>query len=132
MSVAKAAENKTPRRLKRASETVRQRAEKGQQVRPKRLPRLLAPLVRPFRLLGRLKRLKIWRPFKFAGRILGKLLVPPYIRSSFRELRLVTWPNRSQTLRLTSAVLIFALVFATIVAIVDFGLDKLFKQVILR
>jgi preprotein translocase SecE subunit len=76
--------------------------------------------------------LGIWRPFKAAGRLLGKLLVPPYIRSSLAELRQVTWPDRKQTLKLTSAVLIFALTFGLIVALVDFGLDKLFKQVILR
>jgi len=129
--VAKAEAEKKTRRLQRANETVRQRAEKGQQLKPHRLRRL-GVIAKPFRPLGKLKTLPIWGPFKFAGRWLAKLLVPPYLRSSFKELRQVTWPNRAQTFKLTSAVLIFALVFGIIVAIVDFGLDKLFKQVILR
>jgi preprotein translocase SecE subunit len=59
-------------------------------------------------------------------------LYPSYFRNSFRELKQVTWPGRRESLRLTSAVLAFAIVFGAIVALVDFGLDKLFKELILK
>lgn len=65
---------------------------------------------------------------KFIGRIIGL----KYIRDSFSELRTVTWPTLRESTRLTGAVLIFSLVFGLFVAVVDFGLDKLFKQILLK
>jgi len=128
--VAESKKQKKSRRL-RPAETMRQRAEKHQAATSSRWSRL-SPLARPFKSLRKLGNLRIWRPLKTVGRFLTKILIPPYIRHSFSELRKVTWPTRLQTFRLTTAVILFALIFGTIVAIVDFGLDKLFKQVILR
>ncbi len=68
------------------------------------------------------------RPVGFIGRILGL----GFIRSSWRELRLVTWPTRREGRRLTTAVIIFSVAFGALIAIVDYGLDKLFKQVLLK
>jgi preprotein translocase SecE subunit len=48
------------------------------------------------------------------GRLILKVLrwiIPNYFIDSWREVRLVTWPSRSETWRLTSAVFIFAIVF---------------------
>lgn len=45
---------------------------------------------------------------------------------------MVTWPSRQQTRQLTFAVILFSIVFGILVALVDFGLDKLFKKVILH
>jgi preprotein translocase subunit SecE len=59
-------------------------------------------------------------------------LMPSYFVNSWRELRLVTWPSRRETWRLTGAVFIFAIVFGAMVAIVDKGLDEIFKKVILK
>jgi preprotein translocase SecE subunit len=73
-----------------------------------------------------------FKPFRFVGKWIGIVVVPPYVRSSFRELRLVTWPNWRQTCRLTFAVLAFAAVFGAAIAGIDFGLDKLFKEVLLK
>ena len=113
------------RRLRPAPVTMRERAE--QSVVPKSKRKL--PFGRAVRKVGALK---IWKPLRVAARFLGKMLLPPYVRNSFAELRKVTWPNRKQTLQLTSAVILFSVVFGIIVAIFDYGLDKLFKQVILR
>jgi preprotein translocase SecE subunit len=69
------------------------------------------------------------------GRLLLKVLrwiVPNYFINSWREVRLVTWPSRSETWRLTSAVFIFAVVFGALVSGVDKILDLLFKNVILK
>jgi preprotein translocase SecE subunit len=87
----------------------------------------------PFRILSQtVGRALRWTGHLLPVRILGRILFPRYFRNSFRELKLVTWPGRRESLRLTGAVLIFAIVFGAIVAIVDFGLDKLFKEFILK
>lgn len=117
------AESKKTRRLRAAPQTMRQRAEKSDTVQPKR--NRIAFVAVPFRFLGKLK---IWKPVVWFVRH----LVPPYLRNSFRELRQVTWPGRAQTLRLTRDVILFSLVFGVIVGIFDWGLDTLFKQVVLR
>ena len=68
------------------------------------------------------------KPMQFLGRILGV----SFVRSSWQELRQVTWPTRREGRRLTTAVIIFSVIFGALIAVVDYGLDKLFKQVILR
>jgi preprotein translocase SecE subunit len=59
-------------------------------------------------------------------------LMPRYFVNSWREVKQVTWPSRRETWRLTLAVFIFAVVFGSLVAGVDKGLDILFKKVILK
>lgn len=71
------------------------------------------------------------KPFKFIGRGLNRI-TPRYLVNSWRELRLVYWPNRRETWRLTLAVFVFAIVFGALVAGVDKGLDELFKKVVLK
>ncbi|MEO5627602.1 MAG: preprotein translocase subunit SecE [Candidatus Saccharimonadales bacterium] len=65
------------------------------------------------------------------GHILATVLLINYLRSSWKELRQVTWPNRKETTKLTIAVFLFAIVFGAIIAITDFGLDKIFKKILL-
>ena len=67
------------------------------------------------------------------GDFLGKKgrLMPKFISEAWNELTQVTWPNARETVRLTTAVFIFAVLFATIVGALDFGLDKLFREVII-
>lgn len=124
-----------PRRLRQAPQTMRERAASAanQQQKPNKLRKVLRTATAPLRRAGRpLRRVRIWKPFRVAGRLMGRILLPPYVRNSFKELRLVTWPDRRQTFQLTTAVILFSLVFGIVVALFDFGLDKLFKQVILR
>ena len=111
--------------------TLRQKSEQAQAKsdKPARFGRLRRILGTPFRAIGRL-----FRPlgrFRFF-RVLGYVLFPPYFRNSWRELRLVTWPDRTQTRRLTFAVIIFSMVFGVIVAGVDYGLDKAFREFVLK
>lgn len=124
------------RKLRAAPVTVRERAEreaaKQQQGNKHRLRAVLAPLGRglkviaqPFRFIGRLP---IWKPLRFVGRI----IFPPYLRNSWKELRLVEWPNGKQTRQLTFAVIVFSVVASAIVAAFDYGLDKLFKEVLTK
>lgn len=71
------------------------------------------------------------KPVRFIGRILAKVFFINYFRSSWQELRQVTWPTRRETIKLTIAVFLFATVFGLAVALIDFVLDKIFKQILL-
>lgn len=55
-----------------------------------------------------------------------------YIIDSWGELRGVTWPTFKESVRLTGAVIIFSVVFGLLIAVIDFFLDKLFKQILLK
>ena len=68
------------------------------------------------------------------GRFLTKRrsLIPSYFKNSWREVRQVVWPNRRDTIKMTIAVFVFAVFFGLLIALVDYGLDKLFKQFILK
>jgi preprotein translocase SecE subunit len=125
------------RRLKAPTETVRERQTSAQT----KATKPAGPIRRTFRLLGwpfrkiaawRIWQSMAWKPFRFIGKWLGLILLPPYVRNSFQELKLVTWPNFRQTLRLTFAVLAFSVVFGAFIAAIDYGLDKLFKEVLLK
>jgi preprotein translocase subunit SecE len=125
---------KTKRQVKNP-ETFRERALKAAEVsdKPKRSDRLkqagskatspaFTPVANASRSIFALK------PF----RLVGKVLFPVYLRRSWRELRLVTWPNWRESRRLTFAVLIFAVVFGAVIAVVDYGLDKIFRHILLK
>lgn len=111
--------------------TLREQSEKAQAKsgRVNKRSRVGRVLSAPFRFIGRL--LRPLGKFKLF-RAIGYVLAPPYIRNAWKELRLVTWPNARQTRRLTFAVIVFSLIFGGIVAIVDYGLDKLFRALILN
>lgn len=135
--MAKANQSDSRKRRKRPAETIRQQRAKSQTgndesstVRRNKF-RWLA---KPFRAVAdaRIWQHKAWKPVRFVFRIIGYILLVPYFRSSFRELRQVTWPNWRESWRLTWAVLVFAIFFGVIVAAVDYGLDKVFKQLILN
>jgi preprotein translocase SecE subunit len=57
-----------------------------------------------------------------------KIIIPKYFRGSWQELKLVTWPGWNEGRRLTSAVLIFAIIFGAVIAGVDWVLDKFFHH----
>lgn len=127
-------EKQSKRRLRPNSETVRERSEKLQQQAtapksPSKFRAFIGGFFWPVRLLGRqLAKLNRFRVFRWVGYI----IFPVYVRNSWRELRLVTWPNRRESLQLTNAVIIFSVIFGLIIAGVDFGLDKLFKEFIVK
>ena len=117
------------------AETVREKTEKAGQPKPQKtgiLRLALRYIAAPFRLVGRLigKFGRLLGKFK-VFRIIGKILWPTYFRESWKELRQVTWPNRRETWQLTLAVIIFSVIFGALVAVVDFGLDKVFKKLII-
>jgi preprotein translocase SecE subunit len=128
---------KTKRRVK-SPETFRERALKAdeQSSQPKRLAKskgkIASFLTFVFRPLGKFFKLKPFRVIAKPLRLIGKVLLPSYIRNSWKELRLVTWPSWKQSRQLTFAVLIFAVIFGAAIALVDLGLDKIFRQLLLK
>lgn len=132
---------KAKRRVKNP-ETFRERAVKASALSeqpPKRgllrrvLGAILGPIVRP---LGRAIRaffgLPVFGVLHRPLRLIGKVVFPPYLRNSWRELQLVAWPSWRESRRLTFAVLVFAVIFGAAIAGVDYGLDKLFRHVLLK
>lgn len=125
-------------RIVKNPETFRERAIKAseQSQQPDRRSRLRSvagkpaqPMAKAARRVSQNKAARIIaKPFQ----LLGRILFPKYFRNSYRELRQVAWPNRTESRQLTFAVLAFAFVFGVIVAIVDYGLDKLFRGVLLK
>lgn len=66
--------------------------------------------------------------------ILSKLSNNPvtrYLKGAYSELRKVTWPDRSETIRLTIGVIIYSLAFALFIALVDYIFDLGFERYII-
>jgi preprotein translocase SecE subunit len=118
-------------------ETFRERALKANEPAPKAAK--ATAKAKAGRKGGRLSRLgaglsgfKPLRPVITVLRFIGRLIVPRYLRDSWKELKLVTWPDWKQSRQLTFAVLVFAVVFGAVIAIVDYGLDKIFRNILLK
>jgi preprotein translocase SecE subunit len=134
--VANSSSDKAPKkRLVKNPETFRERALKANESndRPKRSAKLklagsrvtspvLKPVGRGLSSVGRRKPV----------RLIGHILLPGYIRGSISELRMVKWPSKRESRDLTFAVLAFAVVFGGVVALVDYGLDKVFRGILLK
>ena len=131
-------ESKKPKRQLKNPETFRERALKAADanVKPEgkhRVRKFLAKIFGPVsRLLTKLKTVKFLKPVFSAFRLIGRVLWPKYFRTSFHELKKVTWPSWKQSFRLTYAVIVFSVIFGISVAVVDWGLGKIFKQILLK
>lgn len=133
-------------RIVKNPETFRERAVKAneQAAKPSRKQAVVAA---PVRVIVKVVSL-IAKPFAWSGKtigatkagrilgkplkVLGRILLPRYVRNAWVELRQVTWPTWLESRRLTFAVLVFAVAFGVAIAIVDFGLDRLFKALLLK
>lgn len=132
------AEAKKKRVLKKP-ETVREKASKKTDAAPKprRLHKAATTAKRPLSAARRIGR-KEFHPVKLPDNKVGRFLTgnrkvtPSFFREAWAELRQVQWPNRKETAKLTIAVFIFAITFGALIAIVDFGLDKLFHELLLK
>jgi len=131
----------TKKRRVRDPETFRERAIKVAETpdKPSRRQglkqaggRLASPARKPFKAAAKIGNRKGLRWLKKPFSLIGKILLPVYFRNSWRELRKVQWPSRRQSLSLTFAVLVFATIFGAAIAVVDYGLDKVFRNVLLK
>lgn len=124
--------------IKKKSESLRQQAKAAATAKPKprRLKQTASKVTKPIgkvRSFGQ-KEYYLPIPDNKVGRFLNKRRrwIPKYFRESWKEVRQVTWPNRRETIRLTLAVFVFAVSFGLVVALVDFGLERAFKQLLLK
>ncbi len=89
----------------------------------KSIGRFLAKLTAPIR------KTKVWRWLR------KHVLRSPfrgYFVSSWKELKNVTWPDRKTSLKLTGVVLLFTFAFAIFTTLLDFGFEKLARQIFLK
>ncbi len=124
----------TKKRVIKKSETVRERATKITAERPKRrvIKSTAGKVAKPLSALKPLAKPFKAKPVKKVSRGIAFILWPKFLRGAWGELRQVTWPGRRETWKLTLAVFIFALSFGSLIALADYGLDKLFRSVILK
>jgi preprotein translocase SecE subunit len=115
-------------------ETFRERALKANEPAPKTTAKSKAGHTggRMAKLGKGLSGFKPLRPVFNILKFVGRIIIPSYLRNSWKELKLVTWPNWKQSRQLTFAVLVFAVVFGAAIAIVDYGLDKVFRNILLK
>lgn len=73
-----------------------------------------------------------------SGKLARNVRLPRWIRAiggyfggSWQELRQVSWPTRKATWGMTLAVILFTLVLAVIILLLDIGFEQLFKRIIL-
>ena len=122
-------------RIRKTAPTARERIENArvkaeENIAKSDSPSRLAKVTKPVKKIRfpRLPDNRATRPLKWFGR----KLLPRYFINAWREVRMVVWPSRRETWRLTLAVFIFASVFGGLVAGVDKILDILFKNLVLK
>lgn len=109
-------------RVVKQAETVREQVEKSRNTTPRKrgvVGLTLYYISWPFRMIGR------------GIKKVGHYIVPGYFKKSWEELKQVTWPSWSNTFKLTLAVIIFSVVFGVFITVVDYGLDKVFRKVLI-
>jgi preprotein translocase subunit SecE len=127
---------KKPKSVRRKQQTVRERTQVDAN-KPRRIRRTAGKVANPLRKAGGLGRKEyhvVPLPANKAGSILSRRvrIIPKFIQEAWQEIRQVTWPSARETFRLTMAVFIFSIIFAVIVGLLDYVLDKVFREVIIN
>ncbi len=125
--------------VRRKAETVRERSEKVVK-KSEKVSRTKKVATKAVKGVGTVRSTlkKEYSPIKTdknkVGRVLTKSrrFTPGYFINSYRELKKVTWPTRKMAAKLTFAVFAFSVVFASLIRAIDYGFERLFKDVILK
>lgn len=126
------------KRRVRKVETVRQKVETANTAAPKprKVKKVIKKVSKPLNSAYHFgqKEYYIPLPDNRFWRFMNKRrhIIPRYFINSYHELKLVTWPNRKQTIQLTIAVFIFAITFGIMIAVIDYGLDRIFKILLIK
>lgn len=128
---------KNKKRSIKKTQTLRQKAEQASaNSGKKRVIRAGSHVAKPIKFVSKIGKKEVYLPLpdNKVGRFLNKRrsLVPRFFIESFQELKQVKWPGAKETAKLTTAVFVFALFFGLIITLTDYGLDKLFKNLILK
>jgi len=125
--------------VRRKVETVRERADKklAKSERPSRhskVSKVAGGSISSVRSFLTKEYHPVKLPDSKVSRVLTKrrVVTPSYFKNSVSEVRKVEWPSRRQALSLSLAVIVFSVVIAIFVQILDYGLGKLFNEVILK
>jgi preprotein translocase SecE subunit len=125
-------------RIRKTAPTVREKAEAAQAKagsnKPSKVKQAGRTIKKPFKLI-RIPSNPVTRFLGKTGRGIKRVLTwitPTYFINSWREVRLVTWPGRKETWKLTLAVIIFAVIFGGLIAGVDKIIDSLFRSLVLK
>ncbi len=119
------------------TQSVREKREAHTTAKPKRIRSTAGKITTPIKSTKKLATKEIHvvpLPDNRIGKFLGKKgrLTPKFVREAFAEVKLVTWPDRKNTVKLTMAVFIFAVIFAAIVGLLDWGLGELFEEFVVK
>lgn len=122
----------------RKTETMRDKAEKAEtsKAKPRRINKASSAVKKPLTSAGKAINKEYYLITPSEKGVRGFLtkrrrFIPKYFRDSFSELKLVTWPNRKETVNLMWAVFAFAIIFGLLITVVDYGLEKLFREAFL-
>lgn len=72
---------------------------------------------------------KVW---KFLRRTVLRSPFRGYFVSSWKELKQVSWPNRKTAWKLTLTVFLFSALFAVFTSSLDYGFERLAKEIFLK
>ncbi len=122
--------------VKKSKTSFRERNQKAAEAhdKPKRIRKAAASAARPVGKLGSALTAEyhlIPQKEKPGFLFKSRRATPSYFVKAWQELRLVTWPKRKETWKLVFAVYVFAIGLGLAIALLDYGLDKLFRDVIL-
>ncbi len=53
-----------------------------------------------------------------------------YFKGSWQEIKLVHWPDRRSTWKMTGALIVFTVAFAVLILLLDYGFQQLFKALL--
>ena len=90
----------------------------------KALPKWLQIVLLPFKLVGKILAF-VFKPFRKIFAPIGK-----YFAESWQELKLVRWPTRKETWKMTVAVLIFSITFVILVVLLDGLFNWIFTTIL--
>ena len=132
------AEDKKAQKRIRKPESMRDKSTKAtkQSGKPRRLRSTASAMTKPFKFATRLGRQEYFLITPHEKGFKGFLtkprrFTPGYLRASYAEVKQVTWPGRRETWKLVGSVFVFSIVFGLVIAVVDYGLDKLFRKAFL-
>lgn len=135
MAEDKLSDSKKPKKdLKPAKkkQTVRERSSAGTPEKPQRIRKTASKAKAPLKRAKAVgaKEYHLPLPDNKAGKVLKKRvrILPKFFYDALAEVRLVVWPSRKDTLRLTMAVFIFSVIFASFIGGLDYILNIIFKK----
>jgi preprotein translocase SecE subunit len=125
------------RRIKK-SETVREKAEKKKaapEKKPRKIQKVTDRVKKPAGKAAQIGKKEYYLPLpdNKIGRFLNKRRspIPKFFKEAWNEVKQVNWPNGRETMKLTFAVIVFALFFGGLIAFADYWLDIIFRRILL-